>query len=435
LTTFGKITSRKTHFFSNKDEKFFLEVLYLKLSLLGELSQIIFPGLNTFKYPDLGLSIDRIWAHVAEQCDMLPQYWNFKLQLLGIGLDTAPTPSLSKLPPSYGLYFLGSVWFYVLLVNAKQDVAEVYSEVAKAVNKIGTKDNAVSENLLEHLPPAVFSPRNIFWHPNQQTVHSGWTTLWEGALNLGFLLLRHGMSPISKWSETEFWQKFEDLRDTIKNTLFGTEAQVARSSPADDKAAIHDILIKISSKWRGDLGAKCRTSERGAGGLPAQKPKIARAGAGISDDLLTKEAVILSPANFGEKKRSDDKLDEKILLKPEDVAQAETSDSASQVEEDLPETVILAPNVSETQRSTPEEPRGDDIPETVIISPRESVPAQRNTDPKHSAEEDSPGPAKKGPSKKSKKQRPEKKPAQMKTNDDEIPETVIIDTKKLKNRH
>ncbi|MDH3884901.1 MAG: hypothetical protein OET63_11840, partial [Desulfobacterales bacterium] len=243
------------------------------------------------------------------------------------------------------------------------------------------------------------------------------------------------MSPISKWSETEFWQKFEDLRDTIKNTLFGTEAQVARSWPADDKAAIHDILIKISSKWRGDLGAKFRTPEEGAGGLPAQKSKIARAGAGISDDLLTKETVILSPANFGGKKRSDDKLDEKILLKPQDVAQAETSDSASQVEEDLPETVIIAHNVSETQRSAPEELRESDIPETVIISPRKPVSGQRNTDPKHSAEEDSPGPAKKGPSKKSKKQRPEKKPAQMKTNDDEIPETVIIDTKKLKNRH
>jgi hypothetical protein len=365
--------------------------------------------------------MDRIWAHVAEQCGMLPQYWNFKLQLLGIGLDTAPTPSLSKLPPSYGLYFLGSVWFYVLLVNAKQDVAEVYNEVAKAVDKIGTKDNPASENLLEHLPPAVFSPRNIFWHPNQQTVPAGWTTLWEGALNLGFLLLRHGMRPISKWSETEFWQKFE-------------EAQVARSSTVDDKEAIHDILIKIGSKWRGDLEAKFSTSEKGAGDVPAQKSEIAQEVAGISEDLLTKETVILSPQNFGAKKRSDDELDETILLKPEDVAQAETSDSASQVEKDLPETVILARDVSETQRSTPEEPRGDDIPETVIISARESVPAQRNTDPKHSAEEDSPEPTKKGPSKKSKMQRPEKKPAHMKTNDDEIPETVIIDTKKLKNR-
>lgn len=434
LTAFGKITSRKTHFFSNKDEKFFLEVLYLKLSLLGELSQIIFSGLNTFKFPDLGLSIDRIWAHVAEQCDMLPQYWNFKLQLLGIGLDTAPTPSLSKLPPSYGLYFLGSVWFYVLLVNAKQDVAEVYNEVAMAVNNIDAEDNAVSENLLEHLRSAVFSPRNIFWHPNQKTVHADWTTQWEGALSLGFFLLKHGMRPISKWSETEFWQKFEDLRDKIKNTLFGTEAQVARSSTVDDKEAIHDILIKIGSKWRGDLEAKFSTSEKGAGDVAAQKSGIAPERAGISEDLLTKETVILSPANFGEKKRSDDNLDETILLKSEDGAKAETSDSASQVEEDLPETVILDPNVSETQRSAPEEPRGDDIPETVIISPRKSVPAQRNTDPKRSAEEDSPGPAKKGPSKKSKKQRSEKKPVQMKTNDDEIPETVIIDTKKLKNR-
>jgi hypothetical protein len=434
LTTFGKITSRKTHFFFSKDEKFFLEVLYLKLSLLGELSQIIFCGLNTFKYPDLGLSIDRIWASVAEQCDMLPHYWNFKVQLIGIGLDTAPTPSLSKLPPSYGLYFLGSVWFYVLLVNAERDVSEVYNEVAKAVNKIGAKDNAVSENLLEHLQSAVFSPQNIFWHPNQKSVHAGWTTLWEGALDLGFLLLKHGMRPISKWSETEFWQKFEDLRNTIKNTLFGSETQVAESSLADDNEAIHDILIKISSKWPGDPGAKFLTPERGAGGLPAQKSKIARADAGISEDLLTKETVILSSQNFGEKKRPADKLDETILLKPEDLAEAETPDSASQVEEDLPETVILAHNVPETQRSSLTEPGESDIPETVIISPQKPAPAQKDTGQKRPAENDRPEPPKKGPSKKSKKQRLEKKPAHMKTNDDEIPETVIIDTKKLKNR-
>jgi hypothetical protein len=433
LTTFGKITSRKTRFFFNKDEKFFPEVLYLKLSLLGELSQIIFSDLNTFKYPDLGLSLDRIWAHVAEECDMLPQYWNFKLQLLGIGLDNAPAPSLSKLPPSYGLYFLGSVWFYVLLVNAKQDVSEVYNEVAKAVDKIGAKDNANSENLLEHLRSAVFSPQNIFWHPNQKAVHAGWTTLWEGALNLGFLLLTHGMRPISKWSETEFWQKFEDLRDTIKCALFGSETQMESSSLANDNKAIHEILIKISSKWPGGPGTKFRTPEKGAGGLPVQESKITRAGAGISEDLPAKETLILSSENFGAKKRPADKLDETILLKPEDVAQAETPDSAAQVEKDLLETVILAHDVSETKKSSPIESRESDIPETVIISPLKPAPAQKDTDQKRPAENDRPEPTKNGLSKESKNQRAEKKPIDMQDKDDDLPKTMIIDSKKLKN--
>jgi hypothetical protein len=438
LTTFEKITSQKTHFFFNKDEKFFLEVLYLKLSLLGELSQIIFSGLKTFKYPDLGLSLDRIWANVAEQCGMLPRYWNFKLQLLGIGLETAPMPSLPKVPPSYGLYFLGSVWFYVLLVNAKQDVSEVYNEVAKAVNKIGAKDNAVSENLLEHLQSAVFSPQNIFWHPNQKTVHAGWTTLWEGALNLGFLLLKHGMRPISEWSETEFWQKLEDFRDTIKTTLFGSETQIARSSLTDDNEAILDILIKISSKWPGEPGAKIRTAERGAGSLPAQKSKIARTGAGIDEDTLIKETVILSSASLGEKKSpadKPDKPDETILLKPEDSAQAETPDSASQDEKDLPETVILAPDVPETQKSSPIEPRESDIPETVIISPQKPAPGQKDTDQKRPVEDDRPEPRKKGLSKESKNQRADKKPIDIKDKDDDLPKTVIIDPKKFKKGH
>lgn len=435
LTTFGKITSRKTRFFFNKDEKFFPEVLYLKLSLLGELSQIIFSDLNTFKYPDPGLSLDRVWAHVAEQCDMLPRYWNFKLQLLGVGLDTASAPSLSKLPPSYGLYFLGSVWFYVLLVNAKQDVSEVYNEVAKAVNKIGAKDDAVSENLLEHLQSAVFSPQNIFWHPNQKTIHAGWTALWEGALNLGFLLLTHGMRPISKWSETEFWQKFEDLRETTKNSLFGSETQMENSSLANDSKAIHEILVKISSKWPGGPGAKFRTPEKGTGGLPVQESKITRAGTGISEDLPAKETLILSSENFGAKKRPADKLDETILLKPEDVAQAETPDSAAQVEKDLLETVILAHDVSETKKSSPIESRESDIPETVIISPLKPAPAQKDTDQKGPAENDRPEQTKNGPSKESKNQRAEKKPIDMQDKDDDLPKTMIIDSNKLKNGH
>jgi hypothetical protein len=435
LTTFENITARKTHFFFNQDEKFFLEVLYLKLSLLGELSQIIFSGLNTFKYPDLGLSLDRIWVNVAEQSDMLPRYWNFKLQLLGIGLDTAPTPSLSKLPPSYGLYFLGSVWFYVLLVNARMDVSEVYNEVAEAVNKIGAQDTAVSENPLEHLRSAIFSPQNIFWHPNQRTAHTDWTALWEEALNLGFLLLKHGMRPISEWSQTEFWQKLEDLRDTIKKTLFSSETQFAEPSLTKDDEAISDILIKISSKWFGEPGTKFSAPVREAEGLAAQKSKIARADSSISEDMLTKEPVMPSSANSGEKKSPADKLDETILLKPKDGAQAETPESASQVEKDLPQTVILTRDIPETQTPSPTEPRESDIPQTVIISTQKSAPAQKDTDQKPPAEDDRTQPTENGPSKESKNQQAEQKPRDIDDTDDDFPKTVIIDAKKLKNGH
>jgi hypothetical protein len=407
LTSFGKVASRKTHFFSNKDEKFFLEVLYLKLSLLGELARIIFPSLNTFKHPDLGLSIDRIWADVAEQSDLLPRYWNFQLQLLGIGPDTCPSPSLSKVPPSYGLYFLGSVWFYVLLVNAKQSVSEVYKEAAKTIDKIGTNDTAEFGNFFENLESAVFSPQNIFWHPDQNSVHTSWTTPWKGALNLGFFLLRHGMSPISKWSENLFWQEFEDLRETIKNSLFQPGAQIASPPPADDNEVIHNILKKISSKWR----------------------------SGISKDLPTREPVTLSSKKSGEEKYPEDELAETVIVKAQDVARAETLDSASQVEEDLPKTVILAPDLPETQRASSKEPRESDIPETVIISPHKPAPAQPDTDQKRSAQNDRPEPAKNSLSKESKNQTAEKQSIDVKGADDDLPMTVVIDTKKLKKKH
>ncbi len=439
LTIFEQITSKKTRFFFEKDEKFFLEVLYLKLSLLGELARLIFSGLNAFRHPDLGLSTDRIWASVAEQSGMLPFYWNFKLQLLGVGVDSAPVESITKLPPYYGLYFLGSIWFYVLLVNAKQDASRVRAEVARVIEDAGSEAAGVFENILKNQSSAVFSPENVFWDPDHTTVIQSGETLWSRSLDLGFLLLERSMSAKSQWSETEFWPEFDKLRDSLKETLFGSEAAFVSPLQADENRAIHDILAKITAKWRGDVLTRPAVSLKDAGDRHAERAEVSQADIGLSEDLLTKETVILSPESFREEESTAastaDQLEETILLKPEDVAQPETPASASQVEKDLPETVILTHAISETHRSSPKKTPESDIPETVIISPRKSAPAQMAADQKRSSEDDRAEPTKHRLSKEPKRQRDEKKPAHMKDNDDELPDTMIIDSKKPKNEH
>jgi hypothetical protein len=438
LTTFGQTTSQKTRFFFEKDEKFFLEVLYLKLSLLGELARIIFSGLNTFNYPDLGLSTDRIWASVAEQSGMLPFYWNFKLRLMGVGVGSAPGESIAKLPPYYGLYFLGSVWFYVLLVNAKQDASRVRAEVARVIEHAGSEAAGVFENILQNQPSAVFSPENVFWDPDLTAVIQGGENLWTRSLDLGFLLLQRSMSAKSQWSETEFWPKFDKLRDSIKETLFGSEAAFVSPSQADENRAIHDILAKITTKWRGDVLTRPAVPVEGAGDRSAEILEVSRPNVGLSEDLLTKETVILSPENFREEESTTastaDQLEETVLLKPEDVEQPEASVPASKIKKDLPETVILTHDGdAKAKETSPSEPPQGDIPETVIISPQSPPASPFDSDQKRSAEDDSPEPKKQGLSKKDKRQRSEKKPAHMKENDNELPETVIIDSKKPKN--
>jgi hypothetical protein len=375
---------------------------------------------------------------VAEQSGMLPFYWNFKLRLMGVGVGSAPGESIAKLPPYYGLYFLGSVWFYVLLVNAKQDASRVRAEVARVIEHAGSEAAGVFENILQNQPSAVFSPENVFWDPDLTAVIQGGENLWTRSLDLGFLLLQRSMSAKSQWSETEFWPKFDKLRDSIKETLFGSEAAFVSPSQADENRAIHDILAKITTKWRGDVLTRPAVPVEGAGDRPAERLEVSGANVGLSEDLLTKETVILSPENFREEESTTastaDQLEETVLLKPEDVEQPEASVPASKIKKDLPETVILTHEEdAKAKEPSPSEPPQSDIPETVIISPQSPPASPFDSDQKRSAEDDSPEPKKQGLSKKDKRQRSEKKPAHMKENDNELPETVIIDSKKPKN--
>ena len=438
LTTFGRITSQKTRFLFDKDEKFFLEVLYLKLSLLGEMAQLVFSGLKTFKYPDLGMSINRIWADVTEQSGLLPVFWNFKLRLLGFGIDSAKAPFLSKLPPSYGLYFLGAIWFYVLLVNKKQDISKIHAEISGVIEHYDSENAAGFENVLQNQPSVAFAPENVFWDPDQRMIKKDWEPWWARSLDLGFLLLKHGMSEKSQWIEAEFWQKFETLRDTLKETLFGPEASLAGTSPAEGDEVIHEILLKIKSKWHDDFLTEPSATDVGADTFPAEAPSIAKSDAGAIEDSVTEETVIISPDDFKAEEPTviipADKLEETILLKPEDVKSPEAPAPASKTTKDLPETVILTHEVSETEKPVPGESQESDIPETVIISSKKPVTSQIDSDHKRTAGGAGSQPTKKSISKESKARQAEKKTPDKKDEIDDLPETVIIDSKKPQGR-
>jgi hypothetical protein len=236
-------------FYSNEDGHF-LEILYLKLSFLGELAELIFSSLGTFQHPELGLSLERIWIKLSEQNNLLPSFWNFKLDLIDvIGVDT-PSLSILKLPQLYGLHLLGAIWFYALVVNRKQDVTHVYSAIGDAIERISAQDESIFEKCLENGFPRVFAPENIFWNPEKITVNQKWCKLWKISLCLGINLLKGGQSGLIALSKEAFKQELEKLREQIKANLFSTEPSSLMKEDTEDDKPIADILINIMNTWQ-----------------------------------------------------------------------------------------------------------------------------------------------------------------------------------------
>ncbi|MFB0533175.1 MAG: hypothetical protein ACETVU_05850 [Desulfatiglandales bacterium] len=437
LRNFEQRNSQKPFFLFDKHERFFLEVLYLKLSLLGELAQIVFSGLDKFKYPDLSLSMDKIWVTAAEQSGMLPVLWNFKLNLMGIGGDSAQALFPRKSPPSYGLHFLGSTWFCGLLANSRQDFSRIHSEIAKVVEDLPPKDDSGPELASKIQHSAISSPENILWKPDQETVNASWATLWTRSLDLGLLLLNSSMSEISQWSQTTFWQEYEQLKTDIRKALFMPKTEAISTSPAHDNKAIHEILSNIAKKWQSTTQSVPSGAEGISADLRIKEQKILQVEADLPEDIVVKETVILSADDFREKlppsEVEEDHVPEAIVAKPGTSQPPETPTAAPELDEDIPETVIFAHGTPKGETSSPAESAESDIPETVIISSKEPSAPRISSEQKRPAEADNSKLTKQGISKVPGETPVEEKPARGKEKDDDIPETVIFDPTKKRN--
>lgn len=375
----------KPFFFRNED-RYFLEVLYLKLSFLGEVSEAVFSGLDTFQYPDLGLSIDRIWVKLSDQNSLLPSFWNFKLDLLDvIGIDLRSL-SIPKLPVSYGLHLFGVVWFYTLLVNKKQGISQVYQVLSEAMEKMDARDNAVLENYLENNFHPVFAPENIFYHPEIVNVNKKWHRFWEESLCLGFYLVEANLMGLNGWSQEKFEKKLEQLRQQIKDNLFSPEPIVATKESEADGKAISDILKNIMNTWQD--GVEAPSDELETTLVPLETNDIIddRTARDFQEESDILQTVILSsdnelPENLTgiEQKEepgevaliSESDMDETVILTPEGLKAPAPSDHLDDYDEDMEDTVIFTRDSLEQNVPLSSQPEEEDIPETVIISPEQ----------------------------------------------------------------
>jgi hypothetical protein len=381
--------SFKKPFFFRDEDRYFPEVLYLKLSFLGELAQAVFLGLDTFRYPDLGLSIDRIWVKLTDQNSLLPSFWNFKLDLLDvIGVD-ARSLSIPKIYPSYGLHLFGVVWFYTLLVNKKQAVSHVYPVLSQAMREMDAKDDASLEHFLEDNFHHVFAPENIFYHPEIVTVNKKWHEFWKRSLGLGFYLVQGNLSSLNGWSQEKFEKELAKLRQQIKNHLFSPDSFVSTKESEADGKAISNILKKIMNTWQDGLEAPSDELETLI--LPPETNDVTdvKGATDFQEEEDLEETVILSGHDLDsciiitpeELEPTDitndiglkngDEMEETIILSSDDMGQ-DRSPSVDSEADDLPETIILSSDDIGQDRSPSVDSEADDLPETIIISPQQS---------------------------------------------------------------
>jgi len=287
-------------FMFGQGEKHFFEVLYLKLSFLAELTQIVLMEAAVFGRDIDHLAMDSVWIRLDADGRRLPYTWNFKVDII----DIVSSMSEDASPPhdhyARNRHFLGLVWSHALLVNGRQTISKVYSDLKKVMQQSDAWRDWSMKDLTDESMQPTFSPRNIFWNPEGWPLREPWTLLWERSLGLGFSLLREGFQGDRDWSKEAFLQELETLRAEVKERLF-QEEQIQepgqeRGESRSEVDAIVPMLERIREKWSALTPPEpVDTGPPAAVATPEIPDHPLFEGVAYAEDIIT-ETIIISPS-------------------------------------------------------------------------------------------------------------------------------------------
>jgi len=388
LKVFRGDTPSAALLFPFTDSRCWLEILYLKLSFLEDLL------LRAARVPsDMSLSLDAVWVKIPERSDRLPCWWNFSIGVVDIIRPRPAFSSFAVQTSAAPLLHAGLIFFSVLLANGRQDAAEVFRALEGGMGGEGESAGRSWE-----LPDgdSVFAPENIFRDPGSFRIPASWHSLWRRALLIGFQLLRSSRDGDCGRGWEAFREDMPALRSDVRRALFAQvpeapEEAAGKASPPDGQW-VHDLLMRIAGRWRDEQNAA----------PPPPPPE-----SGAPDGIM--ETVILS----GSREDGDfsgfmdtDEFMETIILSPRDRAGNTAPPLPGECDEAVPETLIIQTDRPEPANNgrevagPPTEPPGqaeppepldthsgeeDDLAETVILAPRGSDPRMKGRRGKNGA--------------------------------------------------
>ncbi|MGV8074544.1 MAG: hypothetical protein AB2L11_08315 [Syntrophobacteraceae bacterium] len=412
------------------DSRLFLEILYLKLSFLGQIISERFHDSEKGQ-PDSLLYVDRIWVKLKDRSGLLPYLWNFELNYIDLVHEPLDLPAHPPMPQAYALHLLGLIWFTALLTNSKQEISQVHLAVEHARSRTIENDCIKTDSLM--VEPE-FLPENVFWNPAPIGLADDWHGLWEETLKIGWSLLQSSVQGESAGLMEKLVSRIEQLRTGIRREMFSENNARKDADNLAESGAIHGILSRIATKWsqsaveeHGDewektvvLPSDARFEATLPPGLASESaddsatvilaaPEAPQADASNMDEEIFEETVILSgkgiqgifPTDEVPPKKDDEELSETIILDaPVSGAGPRAVHSAASptfkdsgfgktegVAEELDKTVILSPSPQSGSRGSSfgeQEPTipveaasEDDLSETVILSPAREPQASR----------------------------------------------------------
>ena len=291
-----------------RGERRFLEILYLKLSLLGELFASLPSGERLAGPPEFRPSFDRAWVVLGAARNLLPRYWNFRAALLDIGRYGEEEASIPGVPDRGDLSFLGVAWFEALLVNSKQDGIAIREALSVRLRHPSPGEDSPFPGARD--PGSPFFAGNLFFEPFAEPLSDGTASLWDGALGAGWSILLAGVGRESGAGRETIAAGIRSLLGRVRDQLFegtasaslpGIGSQALKAGPAaqarkpesvaagdDTDSEITGILDAILRKWSAD------TAEAGAPPPPDKKasPLRPRPAPPAADDFLVKTVVL-----------------------------------------------------------------------------------------------------------------------------------------------
>ena len=379
LNILRKKAQAKSPFFFQQDDRDFLEILYLKLSFLSQITNVAFATPNPQKHPSFGLSIDRFWVGIEPYDSHLPFFWNFRVKPIDIWLTSQENSCFLKVPYSQSIYSLALIWFYSFLVNKNHSIEKVYRYLGEELNEHILSDTCKFQDFLKEPIPKPFLPENIFWNPERKSVKKEWHSTWWETLNLGLYLLSTSFRSDSKWSQNNFVSRINSLADEIKRILFQGISAGQTNTRLSENRALHEIILKIMKKWCIDSVAEQEVLEETLVDSTTECGKSGETIMNYQDEELIEETVILSPDDLEREvqppfQKKQDVIPETIIVSPSDKPMGPSSSSQHLPRRDTSfqrgEVVVKQEygNTSEVKKTIVECEEDKFLTETVILN-------------------------------------------------------------------
>ncbi|WP_246805275.1 hypothetical protein, partial [Desulfosarcina cetonica] len=233
--------------------RWFLELLYLKLTFLHQVCRRFIPVENDPLMPEMALGLDGIGVDIHPGGAGLPAYWNFKVRVLDAIGTARHAPFAPLAPESPRFYFLGSLWFRALLVNRRQAADVVFDRIGRWIGPLRFND-AVDGLSMDMADPAdILAPGQIFWIPDQHSLPAAWQAHWQQALRLGARLVHAGLKSGAALDPQAFLGDLEALLDAVRSEMLAASpaAAVSTDHPFAAVAGLRDVLQRILVRWEG----------------------------------------------------------------------------------------------------------------------------------------------------------------------------------------